>query len=192
MKRWVASRKTSLCLDVREGRITLADAEKLHGVSAEEIAGWDRKLDAHGTRGLHATRTQIVREPAGGAPIRLQLSRRKGFDLQAGSHAVNGLLAVNCARPSLYGNPYIIGLLPCDCRSACRCGVNSARSMNAAEAVAAFRKWRRDIRKARPAKHEAYIAPLRGRNLACWCAIDAEHCHVDILLTLAREPELGK
>jgi hypothetical protein len=32
-------------------------------------------------------------------------------------------------------------------------------------------------------------APLRGKNLACWCAPD-ERCHADILLKLAnRFPE---
>jgi hypothetical protein len=42
-------------------------------------------------------------------PARLQLSRRKGFDLQAVSRAMNGLPAVSVARPSLWGNPFIIG-----------------------------------------------------------------------------------
>lgn len=39
-------------------------------------------------------------------PVRLQLSRRKGFDLQALSLATNGLPAVNVARPSKLGNPF--------------------------------------------------------------------------------------
>lgn len=39
-------------------------------------------------------------------PVRLQLSRRKGFNLQALSVATNGLPAVNCARPGRWGNPY--------------------------------------------------------------------------------------
>lgn len=39
-------------------------------------------------------------------PIRLQLSRRKGFDLQAASRAANGLEAVRVARPSVFGNPF--------------------------------------------------------------------------------------
>lgn len=28
------------------------------------------------------------------------------------------------------------------------------------------------------------VTPLRGKNLACWCSLDAE-CHADILLELA-------
>jgi hypothetical protein len=28
------------------------------------------------------------------------------------------------------------------------------------------------------------VSPLRGKNLACWCRLDAE-CHADVLLELA-------
>lgn len=37
-------------------------------------------------------------------PVRLQLSRRKGFNLQALSRATNGLPAVKVARPTKFGN----------------------------------------------------------------------------------------
>lgn len=30
------------------------------------------------------------------------------------------------------------------------------------------------------------LTPLAGKNLACWCALDAE-CHADVLLELANE-----
>lgn len=42
------------------------------------------------------------------APVRLQLSRKRGFDLQAHSLAINGLRAVNVARPSILGNPFTV------------------------------------------------------------------------------------
>ena len=42
-------------------------------------------------------------------PVRLQLSRRKGFDLQALSLTTNGLPAVVVARPGKWGNPYKVG-----------------------------------------------------------------------------------
>ena len=38
------------------------------------------------------------------APVRMRLSRAKGFNLQAASRAINGLPAVNCARPGKWGN----------------------------------------------------------------------------------------
>ena len=31
-----------------------------------------------------------------------------------------------------------------------------------------------------------FLEPLRGKNLACWCALD-QPCHADILLRLANE-----
>ena len=40
-------------------------------------------------------------------PVRMKLSRLRGFDLQAYSLRLNGLPAVNVARPTLYGNPFI-------------------------------------------------------------------------------------
>lgn len=43
-------------------------------------------------------------------PVRLQLSRRKGFNLQALSLATNGLPAVSVAKPSKWGNPCRIGM----------------------------------------------------------------------------------
>lgn len=31
------------------------------------------------------------------------------------------------------------------------------------------------------------LAPLRGKNLACWCALD-QPCHADVLLEMANRP----
>jgi hypothetical protein len=39
-----------------------------------------------------------------------------------------------------------------------------------------------------PDEYEAFIAPLRGQDLACWCALD-QPCHADVLLELANAPE---
>lgn len=97
-------------------------------------------------------------------PIRLQLSRQKGFNLQGLSLATNGLPAVNVARPSKFGNPYKLGGL-----------------LSAIECVEAFRDmW--NLALARPTAREA-LAELRGKNLACWCGPD-QPCHADVLLDL--------
>jgi hypothetical protein len=40
-------------------------------------------------------------------PVRLRLSRARGFDLQVHSRAINGLSAVHVARPSRWGNPFV-------------------------------------------------------------------------------------
>jgi len=46
-------------------------------------------------------------------------------------------------------------------------------------AVAAFRSWADS-----DAYRQAARRVLRGKNLACWCALDAP-CHADVLLELA-------
>lgn len=104
------------------------------------------------------------------APVRLQLSRRKGFDLQALSLATNGLPAVVVARPSRWGNPMVVG----------ERDPLGRRVMDAALAVDRYRRYI-----AHDGKISAMIArDLRGRNLACWCA-PGQPCHADVLLEFA-------
>ena len=98
-------------------------------------------------------------------PIRLRLSRRPGFSLQAASRAANGLPAVTVARPGRWGNPFRVGAdgIP-----------------DAASAVALFRQGLMRQLKQEPER----LAPLRGHNLACWCPLD-QPCHADVLLEWA-------
>lgn len=98
------------------------------------------------------------------APVRLRLSRRKGFNLQALSRATNGLDAVNVARPSRWGNQWKVERFSTVCSTA-------------KQAVDLFRKH--DLPKLRRAAR----TELRGKNLACWCPPGP--CHADILLELA-------
>lgn len=114
-------------------------------------------------------------------PVRLQLSRRAGFDLQAISQAANGMAAVNVARPSRWGNP---------------CKVGQYRGYDAAMAVRDFRRWlRRDLEVrsfenvyGKPPSFAMIRAYLGGRNLACWCK-PGEPCHADVLLEIANGQE---
>jgi hypothetical protein len=115
-------------------------------------------------------------------PVRLQLSRKSGFNLQAHSRSVNGLEAVNCARPSKMGSP---------------CKVGMWRGYTAADAVLDYRRWvDRDhqVRSfegafGKPPTVPQIQARLRGKNLACWCDFcEAPPCHVDVLLALANAP----
>jgi hypothetical protein len=99
-------------------------------------------------------------------PVRLQLSRRAGFDLQALSRATNGLPVVNVARPGKWGNPYVVG-----------------PSLPPAEAVALYRSWLEGAFAAQPSVRDA-VAELAGKNLACWCKPGAP-CHADVLLEYA-------
>jgi hypothetical protein len=103
------------------------------------------------------------------APVRLQLSRRKGFSLQALSLATNGLPAVNVARPSKWGNPFKVG-------------AHGSREV----CVAAFRHA--IFRQAHLLEFGAdEVISLRGKNLACFCALGSV-CHADVLLEIANKP----
>jgi hypothetical protein len=98
-------------------------------------------------------------------PLRLQLSRRTGFDLQQLSCSQNGLPAERVSRPGKWGNPFVVGMpgIP-----------------NAAEAV---KRFRLDLL-LRLSKDPHLLEPLRKKNLACWCRL-GEPCHADVLLDLA-------
>lgn len=104
-------------------------------------------------------------------PQRIQLSRKKGFDLQAVSMALNGLPAVNCARPSLFGNPFKLGTYsPADC-------------------VGMFKEWINgewtgvEFERFIQASRKLYT--LKGKNLACYCDFD-QPCHCDVLLEIVK------
>ncbi|HYI27589.1 MAG TPA: DUF4326 domain-containing protein [Bradyrhizobium sp.] len=143
----------------------------------------------------------------GSAPIRLQLSRRRGFRLDALSLATNGLSAVNVARPSIYGNPCLcsrsygcprhpdferwawaddtgeIDPLRC-CVDVYRHYVETGlageptRTGRLTFALDAATGYLRRTRLI------AALPKLRGKNLACWCRIE-NPCHADVLLELA-------
>jgi hypothetical protein len=93
-------------------------------------------------------------------PIRVQLSRKKGAKLPPNTTVV--------ARPSRWGNPY--KLMP---------------GRTPAMVIHSFRDWI----ETNMSDHDrsSYLAPLRGKNLACWCKLDAP-CHADVLLELANKP----
>lgn len=117
-----------------------------------------------------------------GRPQRIQLSRKAGFNLQATSMALNGLPAVSVARPGRWGNPFKVG-------GTIHRGLDfSGRDQivrDAAHAVQLFRGW---LFSRSPVND---LAPkLRGKNLACWCALD-QPCHADVLLELANTPSDG-
>lgn len=129
-------------------------------------------------------------------PVRLQLSRRSGFRLQELSRAINGLEAVNVARPSRWGNPFT--------RDAAIESEYATEATWRAFVVECFRDWLGPTRSGRdwwqgPESDACRAAiltglpTLRGKNLACWCALPAagapDICHAAVLLEIAnREP----
>ena len=61
VKRWVARRKATVVAAVQSGEITLEEACRRYQLSEEEFRAWQRAYQAHGLRGLHATRLQRYR-----------------------------------------------------------------------------------------------------------------------------------
>lgn len=113
-------------------------------------------------------------------PVRLQLSRRKGFDLQAVSRAANGLPAKIVARPTAWGNPFHWQIITHE--------QGIGRQAAQAVAVDRYAAWLRGEGVApdgvAPPEIPAIRGELAGRNLACWCA-PGTPCHADILLRIA-------
>jgi hypothetical protein len=103
-------------------------------------------------------------------PERVQLSRRKGWRMPPNTVKVD--------RSTKWGNHIVIG----EPR-----GIGH-RPWTAEDAVDQFRADTMSaIDHDRPDGSEPLdLSPLRGKNLACWCPLDAP-CHADVLLELANE-----
>lgn len=116
-----------------------------------------------------------------GKPVRLRLSRREGFDLQAHSQAINGLPAIKVTSLSFWGSPFRT-------RPGSRFRAPDGRVMKCivvSTTDEALQRFRNGLLKG--SKRRKRLAELRGKNLACWCALDAA-CHADVLLELANAP----
>ncbi len=61
-QRWVMRRKAQVVAAVRSGILTFEEACQRYRLSEEEFKNWMTLLDAHGVRGLRATRTQDYRQ----------------------------------------------------------------------------------------------------------------------------------
>ena len=97
----------------------------------------------------------------GEVPSRAQLRRTAGWRKPPG--------VVVVARPSRWGNPFVVG-----------------RDGDRAECVARYRRAL-EAGELRFTVEEA-CSQLAGRDLACWCALDVP-CHADVLLEIAnRDP----
>jgi hypothetical protein len=137
-------------------------------------------------------------------PVRLRLSRAKGFDLQVWSREVNGLPAADAAADK-WGNPFTV----IDAIDSGYASVATAPAF----VVECFQDWLSPTRRcgrdwwqgpksdASKAAILSSLAALRGKNLACWCGLCTKHaatgkpldescpdcapCHADVLLELA-------
>lgn len=116
-------------------------------------------------------------------PVRMQVSRKAGFNLQEASHAINGLPAKLVTRPGPWGNPFSIDEV------AAAYGLD--RPAAQARAVAMAGDWLRGtldpkLSPGEPPTRETIRRELAGHNLACWCK-PGTPCHADVLIVLAND-----
>lgn len=141
------------------------------------------------------------------SPQRIQLRRTKGWRLPPG--------AINCARPSKWGNWYRVAKIGDRYKLAhfrealpdpnafvveqidkwgIRTGAQWAGFADRTEASAfAVELHRRALLATRVDldglhHHDYYLGPLRGHDLACWCPL-GQPCHADVLLDLANRED---
>lgn len=109
---------------------------------------------------------------------RIRRERTKGWKMPPNT--------ISVTRPGKYGNPFFPG-----------CGIGFGGFdgnmhpvmwplITSADAKRHFQEHMRFMRRDEPERYKEYVAPLRGKNLACWCKI-GEPCHADVLLELAGE-----
>lgn len=105
-------------------------------------------------------------------PKRIQQKRKKGWRMPPNT--------VSVARPRRWGNPFRVGGFRCTGSGA---SYRQEAVSDAAVAVEFFKDMLRQQDRAYPSNDEI-VHSLRGKNLACFCALD-QPCHADVLLDLA-------
>lgn len=113
------------------------------------------------------------------APIGIQRQRAKGWRMPPNT--------VSVCRPGKWGNRFVVGDVAQRFSKEKICETFTIETPE--QAVACFREDMENHLanpKARPCIVAA-LRELRGKNLACWCALD-QPCHRDVLLELANGP----
>lgn len=106
------------------------------------------------------------------APVRVQLSRAKGWRLPTNTVVV--------ARPSKWGNPCHVDAYRTDYPDATDWRLRYMATSDFRGIVDG--RWPEDF----PSYPTADIGTLAGKNLACWCPLD-HPCHADVLLEFANQ-----
>lgn len=109
-----------------------------------------------------------------GLPIRVQLQRTRGWRMPPNT--------IKVSRPSPWGNPFgphQVGIVfPWSGDGAPIVHLRAPASLD--RCIDLFVAWLSASLVYQP----SLLLPLRGKNLACWCAVNAP-CHADVLLRLA-------
>lgn len=140
-------------------------------------------------------------------PARIQRTRKKGFNLQETSKALNGLECVYVGRGSKWGNPFRVmqyhdGKWGIKTDGTEKCGeiltthchfIYDTKEAAVNDAIKCYQLWLLPYRHhgsnigdffESSAQLESINRELKGKNLSCWCPTDCK-CHGDVLLNLA-------
>jgi hypothetical protein len=90
---------------------------------------------------------------------RIQRKRSKGWKMPPNT--------VYVGRPTRWGNPYKIG-------------VDGSRE----EVIAKYREWLKKKLEEKP----AFLDPLKGKDLACWCPPN-KPCHADVIIEFLKNSQ---
>lgn len=108
-------------------------------------------------------------------PRRVQLSRKRGWRMPENT--------VKVTRPGFWGNPFIVST---KMRPGAGSGARYICVPTAEDAVDCYREMLSIEGGETSDALRAALPDLRGKNLACWCALD-QPCHADVLLELANK-----
>lgn len=104
------------------------------------------------------------------APKRIQRKRAKGWRMPEG--------AVSVTRPGKWGNPYVVGKRYTD------------EAMPENDFICTLEMslelFENHIKSILLYDDPDFLAPLKGKDLACWCK-EGTPCHADLLLRLANQ-----
>lgn len=112
-------------------------------------------------------------------PERIHLRRARGWRMPPNT--------VKVTRPGRWGNPFIVNP---KVRPGSKSGVAYFAVPTIEDAIACFEEMIESMLGEDPIGMRARLDELRGKNLACFCALD-EPCHADVLLRIANEVEHG-
>ena len=103
-------------------------------------------------------------------PIRIQRKRTKGWRMPPNT--------VYVGRPTIWGNPFPVGHSKYPTRKYAVARFRMALTLDRGYWTGKYSDQWMSVRR---------VNELRGKNLACWCPLDAP-CHADVLLKIANSP----
>jgi hypothetical protein len=119
-------------------------------------------------------------------PVRLQRSRKKGFNAKKLSKETNGLDFVYVGRGSKWGSPFVVGKTFEDISiiRSMKIKAEWLPIMDNAFSVIYYRRYIDWAINNDPVKFDLH--ELTGHNLMCWCGLD-EPCHADYLIEISNK-----